>query len=85
VLVQDSIDTAAWRAVAEARAAAYEQLATAYAEQGAALLAREAEVRAVRAQHAPRCGWKCGAVIGASVTLVAVGGLVYLVAAVAAP
>jgi hypothetical protein len=38
----------------------------AYAEQGAALIAREIEIRALEQQHAPRCGWKCGAVIGAT-------------------
>jgi hypothetical protein len=57
----------------------------AYAEQGAALVARESQARALAQEHKPRCGWKCGAVIGASVALVAVGGLTYLVAAAAAP
>jgi hypothetical protein len=56
----------------------------AYAEQGAALIAREIQIRALEHQHAPRCGWKCGAVIGATVTAVLVGGLTYLVAAAAA-
>jgi hypothetical protein len=57
----------------------------AYAAQGAALVARESQARALAQEHKPRCGWKCGAVIGASVALVAVGGLTYLVAAAAAP
>jgi hypothetical protein len=57
----------------------------AYAEQGAALVAREVELAALRRQHAPRCGWKCGAVIGATATALLFGGLTYLVVAAAAP
>jgi hypothetical protein len=57
----------------------------AYAEQGAALIARESEIRALQQQHAPRCGWKCGAVIGATATAVVFGGLTYLLVAATAP
>lgn len=56
-LVKDSL------AIERGRAA-YDRLAESYAAQGAALVASDAEVRAVRAEHAPRCGWKCGAAIG---------------------
>jgi hypothetical protein len=57
----------------------------AYAEQGAALVAREVEIAALKQQHSPRCGWKCGALIGATATAVLFGGLTYLVVAAAVP
>lgn len=57
----------------------------AYAEQGAALVARDVEIAALKHQHAPRCGWKCGAVIGATAAALLLGGLTYLVVAAAAP
>lgn len=42
----------------------------AYAEQGAALIAREIQIRALEQQHAPRCGRTCGVVLGAGGVLV---------------
>jgi hypothetical protein len=57
----------------------------AYAEQGAALVAREIQLHALARQHSPRCGWKCGAVIGATATAVVFGGLTYLLVAATAP
>ena len=68
-LARDSIEAAGWRAEAEHRARAYEHLATAYAEQGAALVAREGQIRTLEQLRAPRCGRTCGAVLGASAVI----------------
>lgn len=84
-LAANSIDVATWKGSAERWQHAYELQSEAYAEQGAAYVALETENRALKRQHAPRCGWKCGAVIGASVAVAALGGITYLVVAAAAP
>lgn len=68
-LVQDSLRADAWRATADRFAHAYELQAQAYAEQGAALVARDIQVVALERQAHPRCGRRCGIALGAIAAL----------------
>jgi hypothetical protein len=69
-LPRDSATLAVYQTASAEYAHTIELHVGAYAEQGAALIAREIQIRALEQQHAPRCARTCGVVLGAGGVLV---------------